>query len=223
MSTSSDCSFNITALPLPSEKKYFCAEIRESSLRKCTALAWEWNKLPPVGSLVFIPGNKITIFACVTNLETMSQDPTHIPRIYKKTVEELMQEQPQLFSFLQTTLSLHVLGYGIHSTSKLYFSLPPQPALIHQFVGICSPEMHKFFFEQAGYFHLLFSSCKEFIDDIILAIIHHLITLSLPLEAFFHHLCDYLTLYASYDYRHTRALMSRVESIIQASNQITSQ
>ena len=202
-------------LPNPSEKQYFCAEIVSSSLKNCKALAWHWQEFPSLGTLVFIPDNDIILFGCVTNLETISGDNLGTMRSYKKTTEELAREQPQLFLFFKTIITISFVGYTDRKKYSLYSTIPPKPAIMHQFVGSCPPKIQQFFFEESDYGHLLFSSEQEHLDEIILAIVAHFKKQELPLDRIIKNLCHYITHFSSYDYRRTRALMKRLEDLLE--------
>ena len=86
------------------------AEVIESFLDSYLAQCWQWDDVPDFGSLVFTRRDKNTIFGIVTQIQTGSSDPIHYPFPYKKTEEELMAEQPQIFECLKTTFRVQIVG-----------------------------------------------------------------------------------------------------------------
>ena len=110
------------------ESVYF-AEIIESSLSMWTAQCWQWNHSPVFGSIVQTKTLKRTIFGIVYKIETGSIDPIRQPFIYKKTEEELLKEQPQIFEFIRTTFSCLTIGYFedekiFYQISRVFLLLP---------------------------------------------------------------------------------------------------
>jgi len=148
------------------------SEIVESSLDRFVAQCWDWNDPPRFGSLVETCNKKINIIGCVTNIETKSMDPTRYPFPYKKTEEELLAEQPQIFEFLKTNFEVQVLGY---QESKIFYMRPPYPAKIHSFVCKLSQEKTCQFFSNIDFIYTLFSAKSETnLDELVLAIFSQL-------------------------------------------------
>jgi len=160
-----------STLILPPKKPF--AEIIESSLQGWLAQCWEWNNFPQFGSLVTIKTKKGTIFGVVHQIETGSMDSTRHPFPYKKTEEQLLKEQPQIFEFLKTTFSCLTLGYK--NEYKINYLLATQPPQIHSFVSLASPEESTEFFNNHQYLHLLFNNSHQIfnLDELLLAILKH--------------------------------------------------
>lgn len=147
------------------------AEIMESSLQTFVAQCWEWDKTPQFGSLVTVEDGKRTIFALVYQIQTGSMDPVRYPFPYKKTHEELLAEQPQIFEFLKTNFSCISLGY--QEKGRIYHLMPPEPPKIHNFISFASSEHYKDFMAKNSYLPLLFAFSGPIgnLDELLLAVL----------------------------------------------------
>lgn len=147
------------------------AEIMESSLQTFVAQCWEWDKMPQFGSLVTVEDGKRTIFALVYQIQTGSMDPVRYPFPYKKTHEELLAEQPQIFEFLKTNFCCIGLGYA--ERGRIFHVMPPEPPKIHSFVNFATQEQYREFMAKNGYLPLLFAFSGPIgnIDELLLAIL----------------------------------------------------
>lgn len=147
------------------------AEIMESSLQTFVAQCWEWDKMPQFGSLVTVEDGKRTIFALVYQIQTGSMDPVRYPFPYKKTHEELLAEQPQIFEFLKTNFSCISLGY--QERGRIFHLMPSEPPKIHSFVSFATQERYREFMAKNGYLPLLFAFSGPLgnLDELLLAIL----------------------------------------------------
>lgn len=100
--------------------------------------------MPPFGCWVRSvdeeSGNQI--YAVVYHATTMPIDTIHRARALGMTIEELREEQPQIFAMLKTEFRAAIVGYRSPSrgTPVIYQHLPPRPPQIHQAVYRCSDE-----------------------------------------------------------------------------------
>ena len=218
----------------PNKHKNCFAEIVESSLDKFIAQCWDYNDPPRFGSLVETYNKKINIIGCVTNIETKSMDPTRYPFPYKKTEEELLSEQPQIFEFLKTNFEVKVLGYsqsspkGFHprqdyagqaegqaTTNTFFYLTPPYPAKIHSFVCKLSQEKTCKFFSNIDLIYTLFISKTEInLDELILAIFSQLKSEPRLLEnllSSFYKSSHYLM---TNDYKRAKLFFRRIETML---------
>lgn len=147
------------------------AEVIESSLHGWLAQSWQWDQFPPFGSLVSIEQEGRIHIGIVHQVETGSMDPMRYPFPYKKTQEQLLKEQPQIFEFLKTTFSC--LAIGSFLKGRIAYVLPPQPPKIHSFVQPLERDLMKQFFSNEKYLHTLFASGNkiENLDELLLALI----------------------------------------------------
>ncbi len=192
---------------------YF-AEIMESSLDNFTAQCWEWDFFPNFGSLVQVENKKNITFGVVTQIQTGSMDPMRYPFPYKKTQEELLREQPQIFEFLKTIFKVQFLGYcHIGNQSKFYYLLPPKPCKIHTFVKNTSEQTTNLFFSKPDYLNLLFAFSGNIanLDELLVAILNNLTTKKIldskKLDAF----CQSFSLLTGNDYRRLKLFLKRIE------------
>lgn len=148
-------------------------EIIESSLDMWTAQSWKWDQFPNAGSLVVAEMSTEKVFGVITRLETGSIDPNRTPFAYQKTEEELLREQPHIFSYLMTRCFCIAVGFqpkGV-DTSIVYHQVP-RPPKIHTFIRPAEDEEKKIFFNTHEYLYLLFKALpRELCDEILLAII----------------------------------------------------
>ena len=140
------------------DNKHF-AEVIDSSLHGVMAQCWEWNTFPSFGSMVTIESNKKVYYCLVHQIQTGSMDPMRYPFPYKKTEEELLREQPQIFEFLKTTFSCLTIGY--RQKGKIYYLTAPEPPKIHAFVGHISKVESQEFFASDKYLHVLFGFANQ--------------------------------------------------------------
>jgi hypothetical protein len=147
------------------------AEIIESSLHGWLAQSWQWDQFPPFGSLVSIPQEGYTYIGIVHQVQTGSMDPMRYPFPYKKTQEELMKEQPQIFEFIKTTFNC--LAIGSYYQGRISYTLPSAPPKIHSFVQPLDTDLMKQFFSNEKYLHILFANGNtiENLDELLLALL----------------------------------------------------
>lgn len=190
------------------------SEVIESSLQVWLAQSWDWKTFPAFGSMLIVHTPQRSIMGIVYQVQTGSMDPVRHPFPFKKTHEELLAEQPQIFEFLKTTFSCLSLGYKEKDT--IFYMLPPEPPTIHSFVTAMKTQELKQFFSSEHYLHLLFnySNPSYNIDELLLACIkiQHSLKLFSPerLHAFFQ---TYLLLTGN-DYRRLKIFSSRIQNIL---------
>ncbi|HEV2916554.1 MAG TPA: hypothetical protein VGW78_02305 [Candidatus Babeliales bacterium] len=148
------------------------AEVIESSLQQCIAQVWQWNNSPSFGSLVVIHDDQYPLIGVVHQIRIGSSDPGRIPFAYQKTPEELQSEQPHIFNFLKTTVSILILGYI--EKKVITYTIAPRPAPIHAFVQLAPPDILTQFFSEIDFMHCLFGihSSISGIDELLCAMLH---------------------------------------------------
>ena len=105
-------------------------------------------KMPPFGSWVKSfdeeTGNKI--FGIVTYVTTAPIDSVHRARALGLSLEDLREQQPQIFAMLKTEFETAIVGFETLSqpangkrarAGEIYQYLPPRPPQIHQAVYHC--------------------------------------------------------------------------------------
>lgn len=190
------------------------AEIMESSLQTFVAQCWDWDKMPQFGSLVTVEDGRRTIFALVYQIQTGSMDPVRYPFPYKKSHEELLAEQPQIFEFLKTTFSCLSLGYS--EKGRVYHLMPPEPPKIHNFVGFASQEQYREFMAKNAYLPLIFAFCGPLgnLDELLLAILKNQALSGGNLKP--EKMADFIETYSlltGNDYRRLKLFLQRVQEL----------
>lgn len=190
------------------------AEVIESSLDYFIAQSWQWDHFPSFGSLVVINTSKRSVIALVHTIKTGSMDPNRHPFAYQKTEEELLAEQPHIFSFLKTTFSCLILGY--QEKGNIYYMLSPEPPKIHAFIQPAHVDLLKTFLYQDGYLHMLFNAVHhiQYLDELLLALFKEQHLLGLLNEQKLHRLIQTFSLLTGNDYRRLKLFLQRVQSAI---------
>ncbi len=194
-------------------KKPF-GEIIESTLSSFKSQCWQWDVVPPFGSLVVLKSHELTLFGIVSAVETGSFDKGRFPFPYQKTEEELKREQPQIFALLQSHVSCVTVGYL--EDSSPYYQLPPFPPKIHAFVRVANEDEMRFFFNDAAYLHVLCgaSDIQASLPELLLALIKQLLDQQiinhLQLQSF---IATYSSLMSN-DYRKFKLFLQRIESLV---------
>ncbi|MFB2981067.1 HAS-barrel domain-containing protein [Microseira sp. BLCC-F43] len=125
------------------------AEVIETATTEFLAQCLEPDTLsfptmPPFGSLVRArdeeSGNQI--YAIVYHATTCPIDTIHRARALGLSLQDLREEQPQIFAMLKTEFRASIVGYQppADGTPVIYQHLPPRPPQVHQAVYRCQPE-----------------------------------------------------------------------------------
>ncbi len=131
-------------------------EVIEASTTDFGAQCYELYQSPPLGSLVKTGEQDVELYGVVYNATTTSFEPGRRPiaRGKDETSEEaIYQANPQLLKLLRSEFSVLVVGH--QQGDKLHHYLPPQPARIHSFVYLCSPDEVRGFSQSFGFLNML--------------------------------------------------------------------
>lgn len=190
------------------------AEIIESNLSQWTAQCWEWDNSPSFGSLVVTSHNSLQIFGIVHNIKTGSMDPIRQPVPYQKTEEELRQEQPQIFEFLQTTFTCITIGY--QDNNKIFYHLPDKPPKIHAFVSNANHEQYQSFFAHEQFLHLLFNLSNQIfnLDELLLAILKQLLQKKIMSSQDLNNFIETFAMLCKNDYQKLKVFLQRTDLLI---------
>lgn len=191
------------------------SEVIQSCLQTFTAQSWEWDTFPHFGSLVTIQQGHRIIFGLVYDVKTGSMEAVRHPFPYKKTEQELLEEQPQIFEFLQTTFSCIVVGY--QEKGHIFYQRCPQPPKIHAFVSYASQEMTKQFLYNPHYIHMLFGAQAVVgdLDELLLAILSCQQTITPLQEKSIHAFMNLYSLLTGNDYRRIKIFLQRVQVLVE--------
>ena len=137
------------------------AEVIETSTSEFLAQCLEPEDLklavmPTFGSIVKAAdeesGNQI--FAVVYHATTAPIDSVHRARALGMSLDELREEQPQIFAMLKTEFKAVIIGFK-SPTGQMYQYLPPRPPQIHQGVYQCDIDEVIKFSEQLDFLRTL--------------------------------------------------------------------
>ncbi|EAZ92745.1 HAS-barrel domain-containing protein [Crocosphaera chwakensis] len=163
------------------------AEVIETSTTQFLAQCLEPEDLsfpvmPPFGSWVKSldeeSGNKI--LAVVTYATTTPIDSVHRARALGLSLEELRQQQPQIFAMLKTEFKGTIVGFensqstkngNGYNLGKAYQYLPPRPPQIHQGVYRCEAAEIINFSEEVEFLRILLQVRDAPVDALIAAAI----------------------------------------------------
>ncbi|MBD2345972.1 hypothetical protein [Anabaena subtropica] len=161
-------------LPLPQFDKSdrhpsHIAEVIETASTEFLAQCLEpedltFPSMPPFGSWVCAvdeeSGNQV--YAIVYHATTMPVDSVHRAVAMGMSLQDLREEQPQIFAMLKTEFRAAIVGFEQSPTSpnasrRVYQYLPPRPPQIHQAVYQCEPEVIVKFTEELEFLRTLLS------------------------------------------------------------------
>jgi HAS barrel domain len=118
--------------------------------------------MPPFGSWVCAvdeeSGNQV--YAVVSYATTMPIDSIHRAVALGLSLQDLREEQPQIFAMLKTEFRAAIVGFmppsqNTNGTSRMYQYLPPRPPQIHQAVYRCEAEAIIKFTEELDFLRTL--------------------------------------------------------------------
>ncbi len=114
--------------------------------------------MPPFGSWVTsydeATGNQI--FGVVYHATTSPIDSVHRARALGMTLEDLREQQPQIFAMLKTEFRVAIVGYRSQDQPAVtYQHLPPRPPQVHQAVLRCEAEDVVAFTEELDFLRIL--------------------------------------------------------------------
>ncbi|OCQ91240.1 hypothetical protein BCD64_24855 [Nostoc sp. MBR 210] len=145
------------------------AEVIETNTTEFLAQCLEPDDLsfpamPPFGSWVCAvdeeSGNQV--YAVVSYATTMPIDSVHRAVAMGLSLQELREEQPQIFAMLKTEFRAAIVGFSPPTQNssaipRIYQYLPPRPPQIHQAVYRCEAEAIIKFTEELDFLRTLLS------------------------------------------------------------------
>jgi hypothetical protein len=199
-------------------KASFNAEIIQSNLQSFAAQCWKWNDFPRFGTLVQSQNGNILIVGCITQVDTGSSDPMHMPFPYQKTEAELLAEQPQIFEFLRTIFTVQILGYYDIEQNKFFHILPPSPCKIHSFVKECDYDLNLMLFQEPYYLNILFANSNQIsnLDELLLAMLHELSRKKALTKQILEEFCQSFSLLTRNDYCRLKMFLGRIEKLVKS-------
>ena len=163
------------------------AEVIETSTTEFLAQCLEPDDLnfpamPPFGSWVMAvdeeSGNQV--YGVVYHATTSPIDSIHRARALGLSLQELREEQPQIFAMLKTEFRAAIVGFasprvdgheGSSRGDRIYQYIPPRPPQIHQAVYQCEPEQIIHFTEELDFLRILLQLMGVPVDALVAAVI----------------------------------------------------
>ena len=141
-------------------------------------------------------------------------DPIRQPVPYQKTEEELKQEQPQIFEFLQTTFTCITIGYLENNT--FFYHLPDKPPKIHAFVSNATQDQYQSFFAQEQFLHLLFNLSNQIfnLDELLLAILKQLLQKKIITPDNLNNFIETFAMLCKNDYQKLKVFLQRTDLLL---------
>jgi hypothetical protein len=160
------------------------AEVVETSttefLAQCLdAAELNFSTMPPFGSWVKSmeeEGGNL-VYAVVYFASTTPIDSVHRARALGLSLQELREQQPQIFAMLKTEFRAAIAGFQPYQTNNgqdvqagvIYQHLPPRPPQLHQAVFVCDPEEVIRFTEKLDFLRSFLQMSAAPIDALIAA------------------------------------------------------
>lgn len=169
-------------LPLPQfttspQQPNHIAEVIETATTEFLAQCLEpedlsFPAMPPFGSWVQASdensGNQI--YGVVYHATTSPIDSVHRARALGLSLEDLRQQQPQIFAMLKTEFRVAIVGFRAPD-GQFYQHLPPRPPQVHQAVYRCKTEEVVAFTEQLDFLRILLDTRNAPVDGLVAAVI----------------------------------------------------
>ncbi|HEY9909473.1 MAG TPA: HAS-barrel domain-containing protein [Thermosynechococcaceae cyanobacterium] len=177
--------------------------------------------MPPFGSWVRSideeSGNQI--YAVVYYVTTSPIDSVHRARALGLSLEDLREQQPQIFAMLKTEFRAAIVGFqqpaetrngAIVSDGAIYQHLPPRPPQIHQAVHECSSSEILRFTDQLDFLRTLLQMNNAPVDALAAATIREVYQLRQADRAWLVQAGRMLSLLLKDDYDRLRVILSQI-------------
>src|SRR6185369_16275887 len=93
---------------------------------------------PDFGAFVRAASERVEVYGVVYQIATGCIDPNRKTQALGLSAEEITRKLPHLDLVLRTTFAARVVGF--RRDGQMHGQLPPQPARIHSFVQLATPE-----------------------------------------------------------------------------------
>ncbi|WP_421658941.1 HAS-barrel domain-containing protein [Leptothermofonsia sp. ETS-13] len=215
-------------LPLPQftmgdRRPNHIAEVIETATTEFLAQCLEpedlsFPAMPPFGSWVKAideeSGNQI--YAVVYYATTSPIDSVHRARALGLSLQELREQQPQIFAMLKTEFRAAIVGFQLPlensngASSLTYQHLPPRPPQVHQAVYCCNPEEIVDFSEKLDFLRTLLQMGGAPVDALVAATIREIYNLRRADRRWLVQAGRHLSLLLKDDYDRLRIILSQV-------------
>ena len=151
-------------------------------------------------------GNQVYGIVCYAT--TSPIDSIHRARALGLSLQELREQQPQIFAMLKTEFKAAIVGFQTQET--VYQHLPPRPPQIHQAVYACAPEEILEFTQTLDFFRTLLQVPGTPIDALLAATIREIYQLRQLDRVWLIQAGRTLSLLLKEDYDRLQAILSQI-------------
>jgi len=132
--------------------------------------------VPPFGSWVKAKDEESDniIFGVVTHATTSPIDSVHRARALGLSLDQLRQQQPQIFAMLITEFKVSLVGFETNQGQSLYQYFPPRPPQIHQAVYQCDAQEVLRFSQKLDFLRILLQVSYIPVEPLIAAVIREI-------------------------------------------------
>ena len=122
-------------------------------------------------------GNQV--YGVVYHATTSPIDSVHRARALGLTLEELREQQPQIFAMLKTEFRVAIVGFESMNPErsqpgKIYQYIPPRPPQIHQAVYECQPDEIVNFSQELDFLRTLLDVSHAPVDSLVAAAVREI-------------------------------------------------
>lgn len=171
---------------------HYIAEVIETATTEFLAQCLEPDDLsfpvmPAFGSWVKSQDEESgnTVYGVVYYATTSPIDSVHRARALGLSLDELREQQPQIFAMLKTEFRVAIIGFetpaeggngskGKRKPGTIYQYIPPRPPQIHQAVYQCEPDEIVYFSEQLDFLRTLLQVSNAPVDSLTAAAIREI-------------------------------------------------
>jgi hypothetical protein len=210
--------------PTPQQRRpNHIAEVIETATTEFLAQCLEpedltFPAMPPFGSWVKSvdeeSGN--VIYAVVYHATTSPIDSVHRARALGLSLQELREQQPQIFAMLKTEFRAAIAGFQPPQRSdstlgdRIYQHIPPRPPQIHQAVLACEAEEIIHFSQQLDFLRTLLQLVGAPVDALVAATIREIYRLRKADRPWLVQVGRNLSLLLKDDYDRLRIILSQI-------------
>jgi hypothetical protein len=113
----------------------------------------------------------IVVYGVVYYATTAPIDSVHRAVALGLSLQELREQQPQIFAMLRSEIKVVLLGFS--SMGNIYQHLPAQPPQIHQAVYVCDESEITKFTEEFNFLRTLVQMSNAPVDELIAAVLRN--------------------------------------------------
>jgi len=171
----------------------------------------QFPTMPPLGTWVksaSAGAEPYTVFGVVCFASTTPIDTVHRAIALGLSLEELRQQQPQVFAMFRSEIRVAMLGY--QTRQQIYQHLPPQPPPIHQGVFLCSSQEIIAFTDSVNFWRTILQIAGVPVDELVSAILRQVYQIRKCDRHWLVQASKHLSVLLKDDYDRLRAILAQV-------------